>query len=184
MTNHPLQKTAVTVNWMNLPLGHDPVKRLVLAFDEFNAPTTDVERFDTCKHNKPFIAGKPGPVFAEIALVRLLNEGGWEARWIDNYRNKVWCRMPYEDPEGPEDALPLREQQLYCRIWRANGGRRGGCWDIWAWRGNRHIFVEAKMMGGRDKIRLSQVHWFRAAISQGIPKRSFCVVERRYRRKD
>ncbi len=57
------------------------------------------------------------------------------------------------------------------------GDETGLHWDIWGWLGKRHSFIELKQAGGRDRIRPDQVQWFRAALSEGVPRGSFCVVE-------
>jgi len=167
---HPLAKDAIHQGWLTFPaLGRRAprVRRFVFAFQEYQATGSEMHEMDT--HNKGYLL-KPGRVYAEIAFVRLLGRAGWNAVWIDNYKGKSWRDMPYRKRVA---GLPDAEQTLYDEIEHASG--RGGCWDIWAWRGNQHLFVEAKRIG-RDKIRTNQLRWLEAATSVGLPQSLFCVA--------
>src|SRR6516225_10981891 len=62
------------------------------------------------------------PVFAELAILRVLEKAGWDGVWVDTYRRKFRRSMPSESCELPSHAL-----ELYERICRANGRRTSGC---------------------------------------------------------
>jgi hypothetical protein len=149
------------------------VRRFTLSFGTPQTTAKALAGKDT--HKKRYLlAGKPHPAYAEILLVRLLHHQGWNAVWIDSYKGKFWSEMPFASEEC---YLPYRECRLYEKIRIANDGRRGGCWDIWAWRGNRHLFIEAKR-ARHDTIRAKQVRWYAVATKTvGLPERSFCVAE-------
>jgi hypothetical protein len=80
------------------------------------------------------------PVFAELAVVRLLKAHGWNAVWTDSYRNKYRIGLP--DVAEPVD-IPSEPKVLIDDI-RAKTGRNGGCWDVVAWTSNKILFVELK----------------------------------------
>ena len=124
-------------------------------------------------HRKRYLL-RPGAIYAEVLLVRLLRDAGWKAVWIDTFRDKIWDDMP---STGREAGLPKSELDLYCRIRRANRWERGGCWDIWAWHEGSmaRLFVEAKRKD--DEVGVKQVKWFESAKSARVPARQFCIVE-------
>lgn len=176
MVDNPLEAAASCVGWEYLDFGkyRVPVRRFVFTFREHPGYRRRADKY----RKGYFAAGKSGrPVYAETAPVQpfqRLRREGWDARWIDSYRNKHWSDMPRR---GGEEPLQGRERKLYERIVMENGGKRGGCGDIWAWRKSRHIFIEAKM-GGRDRITSNQFQWFHTATTKcPLSKRSFCVVE-------
>ena len=72
-------------------------------------------------------------------------------------------------------VLPDDREQLLNRIWQRSG-RRGGCFDVYAWKGKKVIFCEAKQHG-KDRMRLSQRKWIEAAILEGVDVDSLLVVD-------
>ena len=65
---------------------------------------------------------------------------------------------------------------LFDRIARRKQGR-GGRWDVFAWRRDEFLFVEAK--GPKDRIQASQRAWLDAALRMDEPLllSSFVLVE-------
>ena len=170
MVENPLARVAIHQGWLTIRGGGRRklrVKRFVLPFRPYEVSKRSMKRIDT--HRKGYLL-EPGGLYAEIALVRLLRRSGWDAVWIDAYRNKRWREMPHREKEA---RFPDEQLRLYKAIRERVG--RGGCWDIWAWRGHRHLFIEAKRLGS-DRIRQSQVHWLEAAVSLGVPQNSFRVA--------
>jgi hypothetical protein len=72
-------------------------------------------------------------------------------------------------------TLPPNEERFLKRI-REKAGRNGGCFDVFAWRGKRHRFIELKR-SGKDRIRETQKRWLSAAIRCGIKMRDLLIVE-------
>lgn len=177
MSDNPLERAALCNGSLTLSeRGRRvaDVERYVMAFKAFPARPLDFRRKDT--HDKGYLLDdRLGPAYAEIVLARVLRRAGWRAVWIDSYQGvHFWDGMPYE---SEETDLPEPQRRLHEKIRRANKSRRGGCWDVWAWRGHRNVFVEAKM-GHHDSIRANQVRWFQAATGRvGLPRSSFCVAE-------
>jgi hypothetical protein len=111
------------------------------------------------------------PVFAELAILRLIQESGWEGVWIDTYRKKLRQSMP---PHSRGD-LPSHVQSF---LDRANAGRkwRSGCPDVFAWKGSRYLFVEAKRKG-KDRIGKKQKAWIESALDSDVPLESLLIFE-------
>jgi hypothetical protein len=111
------------------------------------------------------------PVFAELAILGKLQEGGWDGVWVDTYRRKFRPAMP------PSCCgVPPHAQELYDRICRANGGKVGGWFDVFAWKGQDFLFVESKRRS-KDSIRESQKAWIEAALHSGVSVDSLLICE-------
>lgn len=134
-------------------------------------PWSGVVDFDTYNH-KPLIDSDGEPVFAELAVLRMLKRNGWDGVWADSYRRKFRIAMPHH---GEPVALPPAAEEIYQRI-KTRSGKRGGCWDIFAWKNGRFVFLELKR-SKKDSIRPNQFLWLQAALDTGIDAKSFLLVE-------
>jgi hypothetical protein len=122
--------------------------------------------------NKPVLNVNGEPAFAELAILKILQNDGWQGVWVDTYRKRY--RTSYF-PKN-EVKLPPRQQRLLLDIYEKAGSDKG-CWDVFCWReGTVYLFAESKRQG-RDRIRDSQRQWLDAAIKCGLPLASFLVVE-------
>lgn len=121
---------------------------------------------------KPIIDHHGEAVYAELAILRLLQDRGWEGRCIDTFKNRHLVDLAERDGER---SLPDAQEELLNDIHRLNGGR-GGCWDVYAWRGDEVLFAESKW-SGNDAIRESQCRWLVAALQTGLPVDSFLFAE-------
>jgi hypothetical protein len=119
--------------------------------------------------NKPLLDYNGQPMWAEFIALRELEAIGWEGVWVNN-----WCRATWRNP-GENATLPAVVAAFFDRI-AEHTGRRGGAWDICAWRGDELLFVELKQRN-RDKLRPTQLAWMKCAVEEGIPPTSFVVVE-------
>jgi len=133
-------------------------------------------------------------LFAELAVLRLLEKDGWSGRWVNTYsgRGEVWKFLTEwrdvlrdEQKNRPiEDAEP---RQLLARIAGLNGrARYRGCWDTFAWRGQDFVFLQCKRTAPKanDTVKAEQESWLRSALYLGdrrISLRSFCFVQWDYR---
>jgi hypothetical protein len=111
------------------------------------------------------------PVFAELAILSVLQKAGWHGVWVDTYRRKFRRSMP---PECC--SLPSHAQELYDRICRANRGKTSGCFDVFAWKDGNYLFVESKRKS-KDSIQKTQKAWVEAALASGIPLDSLLICE-------
>lgn len=129
-------------------------------------------------------------LFAELAVLRLLQRDGWDGRWVNTYgaHGEVWKYLTeWQDVARAEQrARPIQEpepRQLLARIANFNKPRRyKGCWDIFAWRGEAFAFVECKRVAPRnpDVVSKEQEEWLRSALFIGDPRLSldsFCFVQ-------
>ena len=120
---------------------------------------------------KAVLSFRGRPVFAELAILRVLQNTGWDGVWVDTFRRKFRRFLPPHKCQLPSDA-----QKVYEQICAANDGKMSGCFDVFAWRGKKLLFVESKRKG-RDSIRPSQIRWLEAALKSGIPLKAFLVCE-------
>ena len=113
------------------------------------------------------------PLYAELAILRFLKADGWDGVWVDNYRNKYRVTLPELQQQGV--PLPYKQAKIMAEMRVANGGRRG-CWDVFAWKKNKIIFVEAKRLL-KDSIRSSQKIWLGTALRAGYSLSNFLLFE-------
>ena len=110
------------------------------------------------------------PTWAEIIVVKLLERSGWEAVWVKNWNGRAF----WKEVNTPV-LLPEMAAALFKKI-ELTTGLKGGCWDIYGWRGEGVLFVELKQRK-RDRISLNQRKWIEAALSIGVPLSAFVVAE-------
>ena len=112
---------------------------------------------------------EPQP-FPENVVEMMKAEGYDGAVWVDTYRRCFRDAMP-----PTKCGLPETVQAVYDRIVSING-RRGGCWDVMAWKGDEVYFIECKRRG-KDQMRDSGRSWHAAALKAGIPAERMTVCE-------
>ncbi len=134
-------------------------------------------------------------LFAELAVLRLLEKAGWSGRWVNTYGGggEVWKYLTeWKDvPRAEQRNRPIEDsepRQLLARIAGFNKPRRyKGCWDIFAWRSSEFVFLECKRTTGKDKdvvVSKEQQEWLRSALyvaDREISENSFCFVQWDYR---
>lgn len=129
---------------------------------------------DLGKKSAAMVALDGEHLFAELALVRLLERDGWEARWVNTYSGKgeVWKYLTeWRDvPRTEQTSRPIRDDKarlLIAAIADKTGNRFAGCWDVFAWRGDQYAFLQAKRQSPKasDRVPPSQEVWVRAALS-------------------
>ena len=112
------------------------------------------------------------PAFAELLILRHLEQAGWNGVWIDTFR-QTYRRYYWSDDS--KITLPERVQQSLDVITDANGSA-SGCFDVCAWTEERLLFAEAKREH-HDAIRETQKEWLESALKMGLPTNSFLIVE-------
>jgi hypothetical protein len=153
---------------VTLPSGqHLQIPKCVIVFKEWRgAPIKD-----TYNH-KAVIDFEGKPLFAELAILRVLERSGWSGVWSDSYRNKYRVDLP--EKSGSVN-LPPAQERLIAAI-KERTGRRGGCWDVFAWKNGRHIFAELKR-SKKDKLRPNQFLWLQESLAIGVKPEEFLLVE-------
>ena len=122
---------------------------------------------DTFNH-KPVLELNGEMVFAELAILRIFQKAGWQGRWIDTYRRKF--RIGYWG-QNVTEALPPKQRAILDSILS-----KSGCFDVFCWREDAVLFVEAKWKS-HDAIRATQRRWLEAALDAGLSKDSFLITE-------
>jgi hypothetical protein len=121
---------------------------------------------------KPVLELNGEMVFAELAILRIFQQAGWEGRWIDSYRHRF---LTGYWPEPITHELPDAQKSIFDSIQRKAGGM-GGCFDVFCWRRGVPLFIESKWKG-HDHINDNQRRWLQAALDVGIPIEAFLIVE-------
>lgn len=124
---------------------------------------------------KPVVQFDQQPLFAELWILRTLEQAGWSGVWVSSYGGVKFFRDMPTKGLGNHVALPSDKAELLSAISERCGGR-GGCFDVFAWRGNDTLFCEAKRKD-KDAIRVTQARWIAAALAHGIPASSLLIVE-------
>lgn len=138
---------------------------------EFEAAATSIDLGSSTYNIKPQVVSSGKPLLAELAIARLLADGEWSAAWVDSFHGGVLrSAMP---PDGVIQP-PLAYESLRSRV-RERLDRRGGAWDVLAWRRGRLAFVESK--GPGDRIIKNQRDWLAAAVEEGTDPTAFGIVE-------
>ena len=133
-------------------------------------------------------------LFAELAVLRILEKDGWQGRWVNTYGGggEVWKFLAeWQDvPRAEQKTRPIHDdapRQLLARIAGFNKPRRyKGAWDVFAWRDSDFVFMQCKRTAPNDKDVLGkdQQEWFRSALYVGndeVSERSFCFVQWDYK---
>lgn len=129
-------------------------------------------------------------LFAEIAVLRLLEKDGWSGRWVNTYsgRGEVWKYLTdWRDvPRDEQKHRPIEDpepRQLLARIAGMNKpARYAGCWDTFAWRGADFAFLECKRTTptAKNTVKKEQEDWLRSTLYVGdrrVTLNSFCFVQ-------
>lgn len=139
-----------------------------LIFDRWQA----AHNYDTYG-GKQLLQYKGEPLFAELVLLRLLEEQGYKGVWVDTYRNKFWQRLPHLSFPAAPDKKWL---EVYNKIYQQKRGSKSGCFDVMAYRENHFVFAELKREK-EDSIRPSQIMWLQAALQAGLEDPTFLIAE-------
>ena len=126
--------------------------------------------------------------FAEVAILRLFEQVGWQGRWVETYGKGKMTPGLWRDwhPDGPRAQVhhPIEATWVNERLHAialAKGNSFSGCWDVVAWARNavgddRLVFAECKK-AKHDRLRPTQLRWLEAAILCGMNAEDFLVVE-------
>ena len=122
--------------------------------------------------NKTILNFEGEPVFAELAILRILQRHGWNGVWVDTFTHAY--RVAFRTQQHGVQ-LPTDEQVLLDQIYRQAGSTKG-CWDVFCWQNECNLFAESKRQG-RDRLRETQRRWLSAALACELPPSTFLVVE-------
>ena len=134
-------------------------------------------------------------LFAELAILRLLEREGWEGRWIHTTSKgeiSTYLTEWRDVPRQEQKSRPIQHdgaRALLYAIADRSGNRYNGCWSVFAWRENSYLFFDAKRQSPKEKetVKAAQAAWVRAALSlrqQPMTARDFAIVQWEYQNKN
>ena len=125
---------------------------------------------------KPLINYKGKPIFAELAILKILFENGWDGVWVETYGGTHYLKTMPNDWKLVEEhiSIPNEKEELLKKIWEA--GKTKACFDIFAWKGDSFIFCEAKHIK-KDKLTNAQLRFIEGALMCGILPEALMIVE-------
>lgn len=108
-------------------------------------------------------------MFAEIAILRLLQYEGWDGVWVDTFQKK------YRKSNTEFVEIDPKKEELLNQI-SDKANSNNGCFDVFAWKNGEYRFVESKKKS-KDRIRETQLIWLESALDTGIDEDSFLIAE-------
>lgn len=114
------------------------------------------------------------PLYAELVVLRMLQNAGWTGVWVDTYRRTYRTGLPDEGKntvakDDVVDAPPFAQfPEAFTKF--------GGCWDIVAWKDEQIVFCECKRQK-HDAIRDTQLTWLEDRLGEGANVDQFIIVE-------
>ena len=140
-------------------------------FSLWNGPPVN---FDYGK--KPVLNYKGEACFAELVILRMLLEHGWDGVWVETYGGTHYLRtMPNEwKLESGHVSIPKDKEELLRKIRKV--AKTTACFDVFAWQDDQILFCEAKRKG-KDKLTDAQIRFIEGALACGISSESFLIAE-------
>lgn len=125
---------------------------------------------------KPILYYEGKGVFAELAILRLLVNSGWNAVWVETYGGIHFLQdMPISWKLAQNDiAVPRDKEALLQNIWKT--GKTTACFDVFAWKGDDILFCEGKHKG-KDRLTNAQIKFIEGALNCGIKASQLLIVE-------
>src|SRR3989344_1489485 len=125
---------------------------------------------------KPVLDYKGEPLFAELVILRLLQEAGWDGAWIETYDGINFLqRMPQGwSLKADQVSIPEDKEELLRQIWKT--AKTTACFDVLAWKNDETLFCEAKRTG-KDKLTNAQLKFIEGALACGIRPESILIAE-------
>ena len=149
-------------------------ERWTLRFPRADTPRLSDTTVKRTYARKPLVAPFGEPLFGELAVLACLQHDGWNGVWVDTFHGKelFWREMPQR---GSRVDLTLEPEAL--RLYRgivAEHGKRGGFFDVFAWRESNFLFIEYK--GKSDRPNANEKSWIASTIRYGIDLSHLLVV--------
>ena len=126
--------------------------------------------------SKPVLTYKNKPYFAELVILQLLLEDGWNGVWVETYGGTHCLRtMPTKWRLGSKHvSLPADKEKFLKNVRKT--AKTSACFDVFAWRGEQILFCEAKRVG-KDKLTKAQIRFIEGALKCGVASESLLIVE-------
>jgi hypothetical protein len=125
---------------------------------------------------KPVLDYESQACFAELAILRILSQDGWDGVWVEAYGGTLFLRtMPNRWPlKSDSAALPAEREAFLRGIWAA--AKTTASFDVFVWKDDQILFCEAKRTG-KDKLTAPQLRFIEGAIAFGIRPEALLIVE-------
>ncbi|MDO8552648.1 MAG: hypothetical protein Q7S01_03935 [bacterium] len=125
---------------------------------------------------KPVLNYKGEACFAELVILRMLVEDGWNGVWVETYGGAHYLRtMPNEWKLSSEHvSIPKDKEELLQNIWKT--AKTTACLDVFAWHNGQILFCEAKRIG-KDKLTGAQTRFVEGALACGVAPELLLIVE-------
>jgi len=150
------------------------IVNLTTAHPKFPSWKGTLPDFDFGK--KPILNYKNKACFAELVILRLLLDNGWDGAWIETYGGTHYLRsMPKAwNLKSEHISIPQDKENLLKKIWKT--AKTKACFDVLAWHDDQLLFFEAKRKG-KDKLTPGQIKFIKGALGYGISPESLVIVE-------
>jgi len=125
---------------------------------------------------KPILDYKGEACFAELVILRILIENGWDGVWVETYGGTHYLRsMPDSwTVRSGHVTIPEDKEAILKKIWES--AKTSACFDVFAWKGEEILLCEAKRTG-KDKLTDAQVRFIKGALESGVAPESLLIVE-------
>jgi len=125
---------------------------------------------------KPVLDYKGESLFAELVILRMLQEVEWDGAWIETYGGTHFLRsMPQTwSLKAEHVSIPEDKEATLRRIWET--AKTTACFDVFAWKDDKILFCEAKQ-AAKDKLTQAQLRFIEGALACGIAPDSLVIVE-------
>lgn len=164
--DYPATLTPTQTISFTTSLGPSTIPRAIPVF----RPWIKASPGDSYGH-KAFLDYRGSPMFAELVILAIFRDAGWDGVWVDSFRRRFWSGFQVSSKSLPEYPASI------VRCIHGSGGFPRGCWDVICWREREIVFAEAKR-GGHDCIRPTQIRWLSNALDRGgLSPENFLVVE-------
>lgn len=147
---------------------------LPLASPIFSVVKTNPETFDYGK--KPFIEYQGETYFAELVILKILLDAGWNGVWVETYGGTHFLKtMPEKwNLKAEHISIPEEKEEILKNIWKL--GKTKACFDVFVWKDDQIMFLEAKR-SGKDKLTSAQIRFIEGALSYGLLPEQLVIVE-------
>jgi hypothetical protein len=132
---------------------------------------------------KPLVDVGGKPMFAELAIMHLFIDSGWQARWVETYaknnQKPIFLSEWKDDRYKNQISTPITDTMIARRLEEVatlNNGSYFGCWDVVGWHDGRILFAESKRLK-KDRIRDTQTNWLNVGLHSGLARENFLVVQ-------
>ena len=158
----------------DIPLANGASVKLPVCRPAFSLWSGIPINFDYGK--KPILNYKNEAYFAELIILRILTENGWDGVWVESYGGTHYLRtMPNEWALTSKHVLiPKDKEAILRRIWDIS--KTTACFDVFAWKGNNILLCEAKR-AGKDRLTEPQKKFIAGALACGVLPESLLIVE-------